>query len=353
MLTTLTSPTLLISRRRYRVNLDRMLGRARRHGVELRPHFKTHQSATVSTDMLERGLRETTVTSLRMARQARAFGWPATTIAMPLNPRELPELRDFRATGEVSVFLADEEVAATFARQIGAECRYFIELDAGYGRTGVPAGEISRLRSIIGAAGPERFRGFYVHSGHTYDVRGRTAITRIHRHLLGVVATLRSKFSDFPDLEFSVGDTPACSTQEEFRGLTSIGPGNFIYYDLVQETIGSNRREDIAVCAALPVLQVAPERGEVVVHGGWTQLGKDRHADGHHGLAVRLEEDGSWDGSRVLGKVTKLSQEHGTIVLEAAASGTIRAGEIIGVLPVHACAVVHNMRYVHREVFVD
>lgn len=345
MLETVTSPTLLVSERRVRANLERMAARANRHGLALCPHFKTHQSLEVGAWCREYGIEEITVTSLRMARFFAADGWKKIAIAMPLNPREIGELQVLSQGVELSLFLVDPKGAAKLAAELSAPLGYFIEVDAGYGRSGVSWRDHASVRSIIRAAGHHRFRGFYVHSGHTYDAKTIPEIAAVHQELLDRLGELQSAFSDLHPI-MAIGDTPACSTQEEFRGIDRIGPGNFIYYDLTQVQLGSCGLGDIAACAAVPVVQHKGE--EIIVHGGWVQLGKDSlHLPSGptiYGRMVLLNQDGQWDTSRPMGTVTKLSQEHGTIHLPENLRGEVRVGDLVGILPVHSCATVHGLR---------
>ena len=349
---TITSPTLLISRSRVRANIQRMRERARRHGLQLIPHFKTHQNSLIGTFFLETGTREIAVTSLRMAREFAAL-WPELTIAMPVNPREFPELGALAAKVRLTLFIVDPPTAKTMGQEVGATFRYYIEIDAGYGRTGVkPEGE-DEIREIIANAGHHQFRGFYVHSGHTYGAESPAEIRQIHEETLKVLRQLRTSFSDMPNLQITIGDTPACSTQEIFDGVDAIGPGNFVYYDLVQENLGSCTADDIAICLAVPVVQVSADRETAIVHGGWTQLGKDQLGDGTYGRIVRIDKDGS-RGEIIIGAaVTKLSQEHGTIQFPAGGLPGLKAGDILGILPVHACAMVHGMRLGGLQILTD
>ena len=350
-LDTVRSPTLLISERRVRRNLQRMADRARRHGLALRPHAKTHQHPEVGEWQRDYGVEEISVTSLRMAREMVTAGWERITIALPLNPRELTELNELAARCSLTVFLTDEATAAVFSSSAEPSIGFFVEVDAGYGRSGVAATATEQIRAVIAAGGHERWRGFYVHSGHSYDRRGAEDIGVVHGELLGAVARLRATFG--PDFTMATGDTPACSTQEDFTGIDSIGPGNFIYYDLVQAGVGSCAVTDIAVCAALPVVQLVAEREEAIIHGGWVQLGKDCLPDGTYGRVVLLRADGQWDTPLPDAHVAKLSQEHGTLHLPRRYHDRLRPGELIGVLPVHACATVHGMRAAGDQLIID
>lgn len=68
-----------------------------------------------------------------------------------------------------------------------------------------------------------------------------------------------------PDLLFSIGDTPSCSIAEAFPPpIDEIRPGNFIFYDLFQVSLGACRDEDIAAAVACPVISKHPERQEML-----------------------------------------------------------------------------------------
>ncbi|MEL6536712.1 MAG: alanine racemase, partial [Bacteroidota bacterium] len=77
---TLSTPTLLIDEARVRANARRMLAKAQKHGLRLRPHFKTHQSLEVGRWLREEGVQHATVSSLTMARYF-APEWNDITVA--------------------------------------------------------------------------------------------------------------------------------------------------------------------------------------------------------------------------------------------------------------------------------
>jgi D-serine deaminase-like pyridoxal phosphate-dependent protein len=55
-----------------------------------------------------------------------------------------------------------------------------------------------------------------------------------------------------------MGDTPSCTLVDRFLPpISEIRPGNFVFYDLKQKSLGVCRDEDIAA-VAFPVIQQAP-----------------------------------------------------------------------------------------------
>lgn len=349
MLHNITSPTLLINENIVKANLTRMADRAARHRLAFRPHFKTHQSEIVGEWCRELGITEITVTSYRMAAEFAAQGWRKITIAMPVNPREFALLAALAETVELSVFVVDAQSAA----ELPIGVKYYIETDAGYGRSGVSWEDTKYMKRIIAAGGATRFRGLYVHSGHTYDAGGKTNIAPIHQEFLQRINETVEKLDLDSSYEVAMGDTPAASTQEDFRGITSLGPGNFVYYDLTQVAIGACEVADIAVCLAAPVVQVHHTRNEAIIHAGWVQLGKDQLPDGTYGKIVLLNADGSWGEPLKNAFVYKLSQEHGTLKIPKKIIAGIKTGDLLGILPVHACATVHGIRATGSQLVVN
>jgi D-serine deaminase-like pyridoxal phosphate-dependent protein len=156
-------------------------------------------------------------------------------------------------------------------------------------------------------------------------------------------AKLRSRY---PDLVISVGDTPTCSAAADFSGIQEIRPGNFVFYDIMQRRIGSCTDENIAVALACPVVAVYPERQEIVVHGGGVHLSKDflRAEDGSpvYGRVVKMSESG-WSLPSTSMIVKSLSQEHGILRAGPEDCAALRAGDVVGVLPVHSCMTADVM----------
>jgi D-serine deaminase-like pyridoxal phosphate-dependent protein len=68
-------PTLLLDEVKCKSNILKMVEKAERNGVRLRPHFKTHQSHAVGQWFRAAGVRAITTSSLRMACYFVADGW--------------------------------------------------------------------------------------------------------------------------------------------------------------------------------------------------------------------------------------------------------------------------------------
>ena len=340
---TIKRPTLIIHEVRAKANIQWMVSKAKRLGLHFRPHFKTHQSATVGQWFRDAGVERIAVSSVSMAAYFQAHGWQDITIAFPYNPLEWEEIDQLSENGRLTVTIESAWALADLKLKIKHPIRFVIKVDVGYGRTGIKSSDAALIRNLADSATEKcQFAGLLAHAGHTYEAVGKEAIEKIHRASIQSLNQLSATFLNKPFISY--GDTPACSVSEYFEDVSELRCGNFIYYDLTQAKIGSCREDQIAVVLACPIVAQHFDRREVVIYGGAIHLSKDF-----------IEEGGKYYGKIVAFKglewqimegvfLKKISQEHGIIQLpEEYDQLVFQIGAILGVLPVHACLAVDSM----------
>jgi len=338
-------PTLLLDAARARRNIERMAAKAARAGVRFRPHFKTHQSAGIGAWFRDAGVRCITVSSVDMAEYFAGHGWRDITIAFPVNPLQMDRI-DALAR-EVDLHLVADAAAVVDAldRGLGQPVHLWIKVDTGARRAGIAWTETARILELarrIGASRRAGFAGLLTHAGHSYDARGRAAILAVHAESLARLVQIRGelKAAGVEPGAISIGDTPCCSVADSFPGADEIRPGNFVFYDWMQASLGTCTPADVALAVACPVVGVYPERRQIILYGGAVHLSKDWMHDGtgrriHGRLATWA--DGTW-GEPVPGAaVVSVSQEHGVVEFDAEVDPEIRIGDLVTVLPVHSC----------------
>ncbi len=348
-LDSITIPTLLLDEKICRKNLQTMADRAMKNHTRLTPHFKTHQSRLIGEWFQGIGIGEVNVSSIKMAFYFSDQNWQNIHIAFPFNPLEIHHLDELAQQSSVSIQLVNEEVTQTLAHQLKIPVGFFIEIDAGYGRAGVEAGDYKKIEKILQAAQPTNklyFKGFYIHAGHTYQ--GDIArISHIHEETKAALKNLTSKFKgDFPTMVTRSGDTPSCSLMDNFEGIDEMSPGNYVFYDLMQTAIGSCHKEDIAVALAVPVVDIKKEKNEILVHGGAIHLSKEYllNSDGskNFGEVVILDGNG-WSIPSETSYLKSISQEHGLIQASPTLIDHLKIGDLVGILPVHSCLTADCM----------
>ncbi|CUS47630.1 MAG: putative amino acid aldolase or racemase [Idiomarinaceae bacterium HL-53] len=345
---TLTVPTVLVNRTRAKRNIANMKARAEGAEVQLRPHFKTHQSHIIGKWFGEPETTPIAVSSLSMALYFADHRWQDIHLAIPLNPREIPALSSLASRAQLTLTIEHEDaltVLDSLAHSVGVR----VEVDTGYGRTGMHWQQHARIRKLLDALQAHSKVtdiGLMVHSGHSYQERGEAGIRVVHQessHRLKELLDMM-KWQGEP-LVVSVGDTPTCSRMNHFPGATEIRPGNYVFYDLQQKLIGSCDWNDIALAVACPVIARYPEREEVVVHGGAVHFSKDAaNLDGQlsFGQIMQSNADG-WGGPVGGGYVKGLSQEHGKIHLPKTMIRDLKLGDLLVIVPAHSCLTMAAM----------
>lgn len=335
-------PHLLIDELQARANIDWFVNKAARHKLLFRPHFKTHQSVEVGEWFREAGVHSITVSSLTMARKFADAGWSDITIAFPLNILEAEDYAQLASEINLNVLFDMPAQALAFREKLKHEAGYFIKIDAGYHRAGVPLQDTATIDQIISAAGSKlHFKGFLNHAGQTYSAKSRQEILAIHRSNAEALHTLKQSYSiKHPGIITSTGDTPSCSLADDFRGIDEIRPGNFVYYDLMQLQLRSCVFEQIAAAVICPVVSVYPRRGEALLYGGAVHLSKESlEADDTsaiYGLAVPFIE-GKWQSPCGDDYLVRLSQEHGILKTDSSWAKSLKPGDSVAVIPVHSC----------------
>ncbi len=345
-------PTLLLDPQRARANIERMAEKARRSGVRFRPHFKTHQSAHIGDWFREVGVEAITVSSVEMALYFAQHGWSDITIAFPANILEIDSINRLAEQIRLGLLVESEETVDFLAQNLTSTVDIWLKVDAGYGRTGVAWSDFDRFAALaqrVKAAPRLALRGLLTHAGHTYRAKSKAEIEAIYRETVTRLQVIREKLAaaGFGPVELSSGDTPGCSVIDDLSGVDEIRPGNFVFYDLMQLQLGACRETDIAAAVACPVVAKHPAERKLVIYGGAVHLSKEAivAADGRplFGTVAPLTAAG-WGPVFEQAHVISLSQEHGLIQADVATINRLNVGDLVAVLPVHACLTVDLLR---------
>ena len=330
----LRTPALLLDLDRLESNLELMRGRAEELGVRLRPHIKTHKCLEIARMQRTAGAAGITVSTLEEARVFARDGFTDITWAFPLNVTRMDEVSAFGDFLGVTVE-SDEAIDA-----LESERRPFavwLEVDCGYGRTGVdPRSEraLALARRIADSDGL-RLAGCLTHSGHAYHADSPGRIVEIAEQERTVMVELGGRLRDAgvdPGV-LSVGSTPAMSLARSLDGVDEARPGNYALYDYTQTRLGACAADRPAVTVLSTVVSTSPAAGRSVSDAGALALSKDTGPDSppHYGLVYGDLEDPVPDGET---RVVSVSQEHAIL------SGARPVGSRVRILPNHSCLTV-------------
>ncbi|HUG44530.1 MAG TPA: alanine racemase [Acidobacteriota bacterium] len=337
----LRTPALLIDLKKFQRNCRRMVRRARKLGVRLRPHVKSHKTIEGGRIQLGRDLEGITVSTLAEARYFSDAGFEDILYAFPLTPDKLPEVLQLtRRCREFYVLIDHPEMAnhvERFARRHEETISCYLKVDSGYRRAGVDPRSQSavQLASRLAESRWVRLAGVLTHAGQAYSSRTAAEAAAAAEQERRVMAEFGERLGNSGiKVAVSVGSTPTACQVESLSGVDEMRPGNYVFFDKFQADIGNCRAEDCSATVLTRVAGVYPDRNEIIVDAGALALSKDPGA-------VHLQEGPPGYGS-VIGRpgmeVAGLSQEHGLVRCASGAGiGQVGIGDLLEILPNHSC----------------
>lgn len=345
---------------RVRQNAERMSDIACRSNVHLRPHVKTHKCVEVARIQTTGHDGAITVSTLAEAKAFAKHGFDDITYAVPIEPGKFAEAVEILNSGVKLNLLTDgADIASQLddaAGKAGVKFDVFVKIDCGTHRVGVEphTAEAVEIPRTISDAKNLNFAGILTHAGHSYDVKTKEEILEVARHerdvMVELAGRLRGMSIEVPTV--SIGSTPTMSVIDHLDGIDEIRPGNYIFFDAFQATLGSCGFEDTALTVLTAVIHKDRTRRRLVVDAGAIALSKDRGpvgVDPACGYGHVLDIEGNETGMRVTG----LSQEHGEVaaVGDIDAFERIKVGDRLRILANHSCLT--TAQHSHYNIIED
>ena len=333
ILDSIETPAVLVDLDVVERNVAAMAERARRAGVRLRPHAKTHKTVEIGRLQLAAGAEGLSVAKVGEAEVFAAAGFQDLFVAYPVvgedKGRRLLALSD-RARLAVGVDSPDgaRTLHAVFQAS-GRRLDVLLKIDVGFHRVGVPPDQAVQAAQSISTLSGLRLRGVFTHAGHAYLAGSPDGVADIGRAEGSILVETAQRIRDagIEIEEVSVGSTPTARHAMSVPGVTECRPGNYVFHDASQVSLGVCAPEDCALTVLATVVSV-PAADRAVVDAGSKTLSSDplRPSGPGHGFVL---------GRR--SRIARLSEEHG--VIEVLPGEGFRVGERVRILPNHACVV--------------
>ncbi len=328
------TPHLLIDAEIAERNHQRLLDYLREHGLCLRAHTKTHKIKKLGE--LQAGPMSVGLTVAKVGEaDVMATVCDDLLLAYPIVDNARAE-RVAALANQVNIRVAvDSKLAiqtlsdAAGARAVPPEIGILVDMDVGYGRTGVqtPADSLE-LAQFVDATQHVRLDGLFIYPGH---VRGTldeqtTTLTVVDAKVQQATG-LWLEHGLEPAI-VSSGSTPSAYHSHLVRAVTEIRPGTYIYNDMNTVRGGYCTIGD---CAARLVCTVVSNAvpGQVVIDAGSKTLTMDPSIDGPNagfGAIVEYPE----------ARIARLSEEHGQVDITNCPNAP-QLGERVHVIPNHIC----------------
>jgi D-serine deaminase-like pyridoxal phosphate-dependent protein len=238
------------------------------------------------------------------------------------------------------------------------ELGIFVDLDPGFGRSGVPLGETERAMAVAVACSAS-LRGLHSYEGHivALPMAERPALAdRIHRQLASLadrIDAMRPVAAEASPLELITSGTPSFLYAVDHPAFTGrfhrVSPGTVVYSDLMTEALGLGYEFAAKVCARV-ISRPSAERatldaGSKAVDAaagdpcarveGWVHLEAKRPSEEHLPLVAKVGAARS-DMPR-LGALLTLIPNHVCPTINLADEAVlVEGGKVVGVVDVVA-----------------
>ena len=324
----LSTPALLVDLDVLAGNIHRMADFARRSGLDLRPHVKTHKSLHVARMQLEAGAKGVCVAKVGEAEAFADGGIGDITIAYPVVGKlKLERLVALAQRTELTLVADSEAVVAGYeeaAAASGIRLGVLVEVDTGMHRVGLHPASVLELVRRVTKSGSLWFKGLLTHAGHAHSASDPLGIALVAREEARILGGLREAIED-AHIEVpvvSAGSTLTSPYLSAADGITEIRPGTYVYNDLRTVASWSCSYDQLAVSALATVVSV--DGGRVTLDAG--------------NKTLTMTNDPIYRFGHVLGRpeimLERLSEEHGVATM---LQGTIEVGDRVRVLPIHVC----------------
>lgn len=313
-------------------NIDCMQAFATEHGLDLRPHVKTHKCVEIGRLQVAAGAVGITAGNVGEAEVFAAAGFEDIFLAYPVWPSGTKgrRIRELAETSRLRVGVDNLESVAALAEAMGEEAdllQVVVEIDCGARRSGAPPEAAGDLARAARKRGLEPI-GVYTYPGHGSSGPGSRELAA-HDQEAALTAAVRS----FADVGItaevvSAGSTPtvAFSTGSV---ITEIRPGEYVFCDLDNARLGACAEDQIALfLAATVVSDWVPD--QAILDVGTKALGREGNSEkGYGGVA----------GSQAV--LVKLNEYHGFLSVPAGEHRPT-VGTVVPVVPNHVCPVVNS-----------
>ncbi len=237
--TRLQTPALVIDLDRLEANIAHMAEHARRCGIALRPHAKTHKCSEIARLQMAAGARGICVAKLGEAEAMAEAGIDSILITSPVvSEQGLARLMALNArVGDLMAVCDNTEVAGRLGQAAAASGKtlsLLVDIDPGLGRTGIRPGDaaVALVRQV--AENPSLiFKGLQCYAGQLQHLESPNERRDQSLAALKELGELRDRLKTIglaPAI-VSGGGTGTFDIDPDARVLTELQVGSYIFMD--------------------------------------------------------------------------------------------------------------------------
>lgn len=339
----LPTPAVLVDLDVLAANIRKYQEQCDRHGKQLWPMVKTHKSTVIAKKQLEAGAAGFLCGTLDECEGLCRAGIRNIMYAYPVAGRANIE-RVLELTKRCNFMIRIDSIDGArmmnwAAREAGLQINYTIIIDSGLHRFGIAPEQAGVFARALQDLSHLVFKGISTHPGHVYGASGPGDVPAYVEDERAAVAKAVASLREagyVPEI-VSSGATPTFPGSLTDPHINILHPGNYVFHDYIQVSLGAARLTDCALSVLTTVIS-HPAPGRYLCDAGAKCLGLDRGAHGNasipgYGYVIDHPELA----------VASLSEEVGR--LQAEGSTDIKIGDKLEIIPNHACSAANLTSY--------
>jgi 3-hydroxy-D-aspartate aldolase len=232
----LQTPALVIDLDSLERNIAHMADHARRHGINLRPHAKTHKSAEIAKRQMAAGALGICCAKLGEAEALAEAGIESILITSPV-VTEGGIARLMALNGKLKELIAvcdDVETAAKLDAAASAKkLKIFVDIDPGMGRTGIRPDRAPAVVEAVARAANLEFAGLQCYAGQVQHMESPNQRRDASLSVMKELAALRDQLKDKGTVPaiLSGGGTGTFDIDPDARTLSELQVGSYVFMD--------------------------------------------------------------------------------------------------------------------------
>ncbi len=329
----LETPCLVLDVEKTASNIERMQAVCREHGVELRPHIKTHKMVEIAKMQLAAGAAGLTCAKISEAEALLPSGvksiFVAHSIVDPLKGPRLKALSEKLDELYVGVTSAGQAHALeAVLAGVDLTLPVIMAINTGLLREGTRTqGEGVELANLIGEMPHLKLHGIYTHEGHAYK-RADENREAVCREVLEQLLEMRKLIGN-ESLKIWPGCSVTGACMATLPGVDAVRPGSYVFGDLSLAVRAKTMDWDQVSLTVLATVIDMPEPGLALIDAGSKVFSSDKTPGGETAIAQ--------DGRDII--ISHLSEEHG-FATGADVDG-LQIGDKLTFVTAHVCPVLN------------
>lgn len=283
----LSTPALLIDLDRMEENLHKMADYARRKGVGIRPHTKTHKCPIIAKRQIELGAVGICVAKVSEAEVMLEAGIAQVLITSPVVTSEKISrvVALAKRSPDVLIVVDNAKTVSDFnaaAAAAGIVLPVLVDLDTGTMRTGIAVGRPAlQLAQQISKCRALRFDGLQAYAGHVMHIKGYRQ--RQHRSLEAFAKAVETRaLIEKAGIAVKIltgGGTGTYDIDSQIEQVTDLQIGSYLFMDVQYRQIGDSDSElfdffqPSLFVLVTAISQPVPDR--ITVDGGYKAFASD------------------------------------------------------------------------------